>query len=50
MLKKDETKLVKLLNKLYKKNWNFYWKSYDNGFQLILDVYKKDKQLTKGKQ
>jgi hypothetical protein len=49
MTKKEENKLVKLLTKLYKKNWNFNWNSQDNGFQLILQVYKNDKQLTKGK-
>jgi hypothetical protein len=48
MTKKEEKELVKLLTKLYKKNWNFNWNSQDNGFQLILQVYKKEKQLIKG--
>jgi hypothetical protein len=50
MTKKEEKELVKLLTKLYKKNWNFNWNSEDEGFQLILQVYTKQKQLTKGKQ
>ena len=41
MTKKEENQLVKLLNKLFKKVWNFNWNSQDNGFQLILQVYKK---------
>ena len=45
----EENQLVKLLTKLYKKDWNFNWNSQDNGFQLILQVYKKEKQLTRGK-
>ena len=49
MTKKQEKELVKLLTKLYKKNWNFSWQGVDNGFELILQVYKNDKQLTKGK-
>jgi hypothetical protein len=50
MTKKEEKELVKLLTKLYKKDWNFNWNSEDDGFQLILQVYTKQKQLTKGKQ
>ena len=48
MTKKEENKLVKLLTELYKKNWNFNWNSQDNGFQLILQVYKKEKTTNKG--
>ena len=47
MTKKQEKELVKLLTKLYKKNWNFSWQGVDNGFQLILQVYKNDKPTRK---
>ena len=40
MNKKNETKLVSLLKKLYGKNWSFTWKGQDNGFELILQVWK----------
>ena len=48
MTKKEENQLVKLLTKLYKKDWNFNWNSQDNGFQLILQVYKQEKTTNKG--
>jgi hypothetical protein len=40
MTKKEETKLVSLLKKLYGKDWSFNWKGQDNGFELILQVWK----------
>lgn len=41
MKKKDENRLVELLKKLYGKNWTFFWKGKDNGFQLTLEVFNK---------
>jgi hypothetical protein len=48
MTKKEEKELVKLLTKFYKKDWNFNWNSEDDGFQLILQVYKREKTTNKG--
>ena len=46
MKKTDEQKLIKLLKSLYGKNWLFNWQGQDNGFELILQVWKGKKWKT----
>jgi hypothetical protein len=43
MTKKEETKLVSLLKKLYGNNWSFNWRGQEKGFELILQVWKGKK-------